>query len=173
MLESMLKWSYDSNTGEAVIHRDNQPELRFYDPMDLFQFGMEDLESLKVSHINYGAGHSVRDEATLFARATVRAIERLEAQQVLCQRINTFAENVERKRQEREQRSKERRDNKSKKSKGKKRIKESEVEKEIVKEIEEGEIEKDDTDADMIECLLSLLVKWIRMLKRKWKIKKR
>jgi hypothetical protein len=149
MLENISKWSYDSNTGEAVVHMRNEPELRFYDPMDLFQFGMEDLESLKASHINCGAGHSVRDEATLFARAAVRAVERLEAQQVLSRRINTFAENVGRKRQEGEKRAKERRDTRAKKSKGKRKKKESKVEKEIGKETEDGEIEKDDIHADI------------------------
>jgi hypothetical protein len=81
----MRKWFYDSNTGEAIIYKRDLPDLRFYDRMDLFQFDVEDLQTLNGQRIKCRAGHFVKEEANLFARAVVRALERLDAEQVLCE----------------------------------------------------------------------------------------
>ncbi|KAK1421752.1 hypothetical protein QVD17_24351 [Tagetes erecta] len=74
-LQEFLKWFYDNGTGEAVIRLkgDDRPEIRLFDPMEVFSFCDEDLKVLCESRIKHGAGDDTRAEANLFVKVANKA----------------------------------------------------------------------------------------------------
>ncbi|KAK1421706.1 hypothetical protein QVD17_24255 [Tagetes erecta] len=74
-LQNFLKWFYDNSTGEAVIRmkRKDRPEIRLFDPMEIFSFCDEDLKILCENDINHGAGDDTRIEANLFVKVANKA----------------------------------------------------------------------------------------------------
>ncbi|KAK1410109.1 hypothetical protein QVD17_36642 [Tagetes erecta] len=74
-LQDFLKWFYDNSTGEAVIGMkgDDRPEIRLFDPMEVFSFCDEDLRLLCENRIKHGAGDDTRTEANLFVKVANKA----------------------------------------------------------------------------------------------------
>ncbi|KAK1406103.1 hypothetical protein QVD17_41389 [Tagetes erecta] len=74
-LQEFLKWFYDNGTGEAVIRLKGEarPEIRLFDPMEVFSFCDEDLKVLCENRIKHGAGDDTRIEANLFVKVANKA----------------------------------------------------------------------------------------------------
>ncbi|KAK1431956.1 hypothetical protein QVD17_08782 [Tagetes erecta] len=74
-LQDFHKWFYDNSTGEAVIRLkgDDRPEIRLFDPMEVFSFCDEDLKILCENRIKHGAGDDTRTEANLFVKVANKA----------------------------------------------------------------------------------------------------
>ncbi|KAK1406573.1 hypothetical protein QVD17_42008 [Tagetes erecta] len=74
-LQEFLKWFYDNGTGEAVIRLkgEDRPEIRLFDPMEVFSFCDEDLKVLCENRIKHGAGDDTRIEANLFVKVANKA----------------------------------------------------------------------------------------------------
>ncbi|KAK1432243.1 hypothetical protein QVD17_09138 [Tagetes erecta] len=74
-LQDFLKWFYDNSTGEAVIRLkgEDRPEIRLFDPMEIFSFCDEDLRVLCENRIKHGAGDDTRIEANLFVKVANKA----------------------------------------------------------------------------------------------------
>ncbi|KAK1415047.1 hypothetical protein QVD17_30817 [Tagetes erecta] len=74
-LQDFLKWFYDNSTGEAVIRLkgEDRPEIRLFDPMEVFSFCDEDLKVLCENRIKHGTGDDTRTEANLFVKVTNKA----------------------------------------------------------------------------------------------------
>ncbi|KAK1432096.1 hypothetical protein QVD17_08987 [Tagetes erecta] len=74
-LQEFLKWFYDNGTGEAVIRLkgEDRPEIRSFDPMEIFSFCDEDLKVLCENRIKHGAGDDTRTEANLFVKVANKA----------------------------------------------------------------------------------------------------
>ncbi|MFS7962777.1 hypothetical protein Hanom_Chr08g00730501 [Helianthus anomalus] len=56
-LNNFKKWFYDSQTGEAVIRSNSNEDIRTLNPMDVFMFGLSDLNMLNANIIHVGAGN--------------------------------------------------------------------------------------------------------------------
>ncbi|KAK1411726.1 hypothetical protein QVD17_38287 [Tagetes erecta] len=74
-LQDFLKWFYDNSTGEAVIRLkgEDRPEIRLFDPMEIFSFCDEDLRVLCENRIKHGAGDDTKIEANLFVKVANKA----------------------------------------------------------------------------------------------------
>ncbi|KAK1411619.1 hypothetical protein QVD17_38175 [Tagetes erecta] len=74
-LQDFHKWFYDNGTGEAVIRLkgDDRPEIRLFDPMEVFSLCDEDLKILCENRIKHGAGDDTRIEANLFVKVANKA----------------------------------------------------------------------------------------------------
>ncbi|MFS8003885.1 hypothetical protein Hanom_Chr13g01219101 [Helianthus anomalus] len=72
-LNNFNKSFYDSQTGEAVIRSNTNEDIKMLDPMDVFMFGLSDLNVLNANRIHVGAGNANLEEATPFQRAVERA----------------------------------------------------------------------------------------------------
>ncbi|KAK1429967.1 hypothetical protein QVD17_12353 [Tagetes erecta] len=74
-LQDFHKWFYDNSTGEAVIRLkgEDRPEIRLFDPMEIFSFCDEDLKVLCENRIKHGAGDDTRTEANLFVKVANKA----------------------------------------------------------------------------------------------------
>ncbi|KAK1407723.1 hypothetical protein QVD17_39347 [Tagetes erecta] len=74
-LQEFLKWFYDNSTGEAVIRLQgkDRPEIRLFDPMEIFSFCDEDLKVLCENRIKHGAGDDTAAEANLFVKVANKA----------------------------------------------------------------------------------------------------
>ncbi|KAK1429686.1 hypothetical protein QVD17_11901 [Tagetes erecta] len=74
-LQEFVKWFYDNCTGEAIIRLEGEhlPEIRLFDPMEIFSFSDEDLKVLCENEIKHGAGDDTKTEANLFVRVANRA----------------------------------------------------------------------------------------------------
>ncbi|KAK1429929.1 hypothetical protein QVD17_12281 [Tagetes erecta] len=73
--EDFHKWFYDNGTGEAVIRLrgEDRPEIRLFDPMEVFSFCDEDLKVVCENRIKHGAGDDTRTEANLFVKVSNKA----------------------------------------------------------------------------------------------------
>ncbi|MFS7977430.1 hypothetical protein Hanom_Chr10g00903871 [Helianthus anomalus] len=65
-LNNFKKWFYDSQTGEAVISSNSNEDIKILHPMDVFMFGLSDLNVLYANKIHVGAGNVNLEEAMLF-----------------------------------------------------------------------------------------------------------
>jgi len=74
-LGEFMKWFYDNSTGEAIIRLagEDRPEIRLFDPMEVFSFSDEDLKFLCENQIKHGAGDDTENEANLFMRVANKA----------------------------------------------------------------------------------------------------
>ncbi|KAK1407720.1 hypothetical protein QVD17_39344 [Tagetes erecta] len=74
-LQDFFKWFYDNSTGEAVIRLkgEDRPEIRLFDPMEIFSFCDEDLRVLCENQIKHGAGDDTATEANLFVKVANKA----------------------------------------------------------------------------------------------------
>ncbi|KAK1431926.1 hypothetical protein QVD17_08730 [Tagetes erecta] len=74
-LQDFSKWFYDNSTGEAIIRLsgDDRPEIRLFDPMEVFSFCDEDLKVLCEHRIKHGAGDDTAAEANLFVKVANKA----------------------------------------------------------------------------------------------------
>ncbi|KAK1428222.1 hypothetical protein QVD17_17051 [Tagetes erecta] len=74
-LQNFSKWFYDNSTGEAIIRLsgDDRPEIRLFDPMEVFSFCDEDLKVLCENRIKHGAGDDTAAEANLFVKVANKA----------------------------------------------------------------------------------------------------
>ncbi|KAK1432135.1 hypothetical protein QVD17_09027 [Tagetes erecta] len=74
-LQDFHKWFYDNGTGEAVIRLkgEDRPEIRLFDPMEVFSFCDEDLKGLCENRIKHGAGDDTKIEANLFVKVANKA----------------------------------------------------------------------------------------------------
>ncbi|KAK1431919.1 hypothetical protein QVD17_08716 [Tagetes erecta] len=74
-LQDFFKWFYDNSTGEAIIRLqgDDRPEIRLFDPMEVFSFCDEDLKVLCENKIKHGVGDDTATEANLFVKVANKA----------------------------------------------------------------------------------------------------
>ncbi|KAK1431438.1 hypothetical protein QVD17_07897 [Tagetes erecta] len=74
-LQDFSKWFYDNSTGEAIIRLqgEDRPEIRLFDPMEVFSFCDEDLKVLCENRIKHGAGNDTAAEANLFVKVANKA----------------------------------------------------------------------------------------------------
>ncbi|KAI3754659.1 hypothetical protein L1987_54446 [Smallanthus sonchifolius] len=72
LYQAFKRWEYDSSTHEAVITQYDLPEVRVFDPMDLFSFSDEDLKILYHNPIQCDMSSKIKIEAKLYMRVVAR-----------------------------------------------------------------------------------------------------
>ncbi|MFS8034527.1 hypothetical protein Hanom_Chr17g01582201 [Helianthus anomalus] len=65
-LNNFKKWFYDIKTREAMIRSYTNEDIRILDPMDVFMFGLSDLNVLYGNKIHVSAGNENLEEGMLF-----------------------------------------------------------------------------------------------------------
>ncbi|MFS8002279.1 hypothetical protein Hanom_Chr13g01200261 [Helianthus anomalus] len=91
----VTRWFYDGKTREAVIRSNNNDDIRFFDPMDMFMFCLSDLNILYGHKIHVGARNEYMEERMLFQCTVERARDRKKKMMEILFRLNEQKERNE------------------------------------------------------------------------------
>ncbi|KAI3821073.1 hypothetical protein L1987_08629 [Smallanthus sonchifolius] len=86
-IKGFKRWEYDSRNHEAVITQHSSPEVRVFDPVDLFSFFDEDLKILYHSPIQFDMSLKIKAEAKLYMRVVARCLSRRYEANVIKKRL--------------------------------------------------------------------------------------